>query len=51
MSEDIVCYNLKVPRTIWDNFKDTLKKTDIINDIVIEMLIEKTNKFKKNNNL
>lgn len=46
-TKSYISYRLEVPTEVWLKFKDTLKKTEVINTIIIEF-IEKETKRRNN---
>ena len=48
---EFVCYNLKIDKVTWSNFKKTMNKEEIINDIILDLIKQRIEDFKKNKDL
>jgi len=45
--EGIKTYRLEVDEKIWEEFRETLMKNDVINKVITEMIKDKIKKFKE----
>lgn len=46
MGADVTSYRLEVPTKIWEEFRKTLMKDDVINEIIIVMISNRIKKYK-----
>ena len=49
--EKLVFYKLEVKRELWEKFKETITKNQTINNVLLDLIKERIEKFEKPSNL